>query len=49
MYASHIFKKQSYVVVVVVVAMAIERYENERNFSIVRKYNLRLAMTSSEH
>jgi len=46
------------VVVVVVVAaaaaaaaaaMVIERYDKERNVSIVRKDNLRLAMTYSEH
>jgi len=37
------------VVVVVVVAMTIERYEKERNVPIVRKDNLRLAMTHSEH
>jgi uncharacterized protein YneF (UPF0154 family) len=37
------------VVVVVVAAMAIGRYEKERNLSIVRKNNPRLAMTYSEH
>jgi len=36
-------------VVVFVVVMAIERYEKERNVSIVRKDNLRFAMMYSEH
>ena len=54
-------RNRVYVVVVVVVvvvvaaaaaaaaAMVIERYDKERNVSIVRKDNLRLAMTYSEH
>jgi hypothetical protein len=36
-------------VYVVVVAMAIERYEKERNVSIVHKDNLRFTMMYSEH
>jgi hypothetical protein len=34
---------------VVVVAIAIERYEKERNVSIVHKENLRFAIMYSEH
>ena len=37
------------VVVVVVVAMIVGRHGKERNVPIVRKDNLRLAMTYSEH
>jgi hypothetical protein len=45
-------RNRVYVVVVFVAAaaaMVIERYDKERNVSIVRNDNLRLAMTYSEH